>query len=411
MKSKTLSEWLTHIESFHPAEIELGLERVRAIATKLQLLTFAGKVIIVGGTNGKGSCVAVLESLARAQGLSTGVYTSPHLLKFNERIRLNGNDVKESQLVAAFESIEAIRDNQPLTFFEFTTLAALSVFQQAQPDLIVLEVGLGGRLDAVNITEPDLSIITTIAIDHTDWLGDSLEKIAFEKAGIARQGKITLTGDTKSYTLLKAQANTQKVDLRQVNLFNDSFDREIEEPKHNPYRLLKQNILLAKEAFELLFPGHIINLRKVLQNVDIKGRFQELKLPVTTIVDVAHNPQSAQNLVVQIASYKRSQQNARVYAICGMMADKAIIDVLTIMDEVIDEWRFVDLDLPRAIKAEDLADLYARSQLTKPTEIAVNVESAYQNCASKCTAMDMILVFGSFITVADMLQYQLAIQE
>ncbi len=400
-----LNEWLDFIESFHPSEIKLGLERISDVAKKLNLLTSDSQIILVGGTNGKGSCVALLESLANNQNISFAAYTSPHLLSFNERIRINGENVSDDALIDAFESIELVRGQLPLTFFEFTTLAALWVFKKASPDLIILEVGLGGRLDAVNIMQPNASVITTIDYDHIDWLGDSLDKIGYEKAGIMRNGVPAFIGDNKSFKLLNELETVDTSCLFCVQQADNETKEIINNDGINIYRLLEQNIQLAVTVFKNIYPQSDINLTEVLHGVCIQGRFQRLNERIQTIVDVAHNPQSAQNLAWQLAQFKKQNNIRQVIAICGMMADKSIQSVLSALDPEVDCWNFVSLDMERAISAEGLQLEYQSLDNQVTAGKYVNVSEAYQDIERNCESEDLILVFGSFITVANMLQY------
>ncbi len=412
-----LSDWLTHIESFHPSEIELGLERIKLVAQKLDLLTIANKVILVTGTNGKGSCVAMLESLSLSQGKKVGCYTSPHLLDFNERIRINGENVSDESLVQAFKEIEKMRGEITLTFFEFTTLAAFILFKSTPLDIVILEIGLGGRHDATNIIEPDISVITTIDIDHVSWLGHDLESIAYEKGGIIRQGKSCFTGDLRSFNLLNKVLPEFKNEIQLIAQATESIAELLNNNQINQYHLLEQNILLAVNAFERCFGQSlsVTDISKALSTFHINGRFQKLSINPTTIIDVAHNPQSARNLIKQVIQYKKEFNIESISAICGMMADKAINEVLNIMDPVIDQWCFVDLDLARAIKADGLEKIYlesfsnnSQSEMLSP-QCFKTVKLAHQwinsHLDAENTNKHLILVFGSFITVANMLQY------
>ena len=408
---KTLSQWLTMIESFHPDEIELGLERITQISDKLNLTKQPAKVIIVGGTNGKGSCVATLESLALQSELKVGCYTSPHLLNFNERIRVNGKDVSDQVLQDAFEIVDHARGELALTFFEFTTLVGLYVFKQASLDLMVLEVGLGGRLDAVNIVEPDATIITTIDFDHQSWLCNSLENIAFEKSGICRKGILNFVGDQKSFDLIlnaRPQFSTELTLIENSDLEKaDQLQLSglIADVSINPYRLLLQNLRLATWAFQSLFSDEYssLDLSEVVSHIQFNGRFQEISKNPSVIVDVGHNVQAAKNLVTQIKNVEHKSAGKRV-AICGLMSDKAIDDFLAIMDEIIDEWYFVDLPIERAAKAEQLGDIYSQKINNNKTHIVASVEKAYLQVKNKTSKNDQVFVFGSFITVAEMLK-------
>lgn len=409
-----LSDWFIHIESFHHSEIELGLQRIKQVADKLHLLDFKIPCILVGGTNGKGSCVAMLESIALEQDKKVACYTSPHLLQFNERIRLNGQNVVDDDLVAAFEKIEAIRGNIPLTFFEFTTLAALIIFKKAKLDLIVFEVGLGGRQDATNIVEPSVSVITTIDKDHTDWLGDTVEAIAYEKAGILRKGKKAFIGDTKTFDLLNNVVPELAEEMSLVQMTSVELSNNIKNNQINPYGLLEQNIMLAISAFEQCFKHQLdqIAIEQALINVSINGRFQQLDITPLTIVDVAHNVQAANNLKQQIDNYIKLNSITKITAICGMMADKATEEILSIFLGQINHWCFVDLEIDRAIKSNALQQIYfdlqlhSKSTLTQLSSSScfTSVGQAFKWIERNHQENELILVFGSFITVANMLQ-------
>lgn len=421
MKQQDLNYWLTHIESFNVNEIELGLERIKTVALRLDIVKQAAKIITVAGTNGKGSCVAGIESLALISDISVGCYTSPHLLKFNERIRVDGEMIDDISLINAFELIETVREGTPLTFFEYTTLACLIIFKSKKLDLLVLEVGLGGRLDAVNIIDPDVAIVTTIDNDHESWLGTDLSQIAFEKSAIFRKNSINLVGDEKSMTLIDCVRSENDLSVQLVSeisryekvfslLVLQLLDRSI-----NPNYLISQNIQLSLVAFDSLFKinFHNFDLSIFIKKIKLNGRFQQLASNPITIVDVGHNPQAALNLVKNIVA---QDTNGSRYAICGMMKDKAILSFLEPLTALIDHWFFVDLPIDRAAKGDDLLTYYQQinSKLTTvssssvkqaTTEIAVSVAVAYQNILAQCKPNDQIYVFGSFITVAELLHY------
>jgi len=418
MYNKDLQHWLSHIESFHPSEIELGLERIKLVANELDILSPNAKIILVAGTNGKGSCVALLESMALTQNKKVATYTSPHLLKFNERIRINGKNIEDAYLVEAFEQIESVRGEITLTFFEFTTLAALSIFKQAELDLIVLEVGLGGRQDATNIIDPDIAIITTVDKDHSDWLGDDLESIAFEKGGIIRSNTVAFVGDSQTYHLLKKVLPEFSNELCLIESSTGSLKCKIEDCGSNPYRLLQQNIMLAKSAFQSCF-GLELNDEDIFKStatVSLCGRFQLLDIKPKTLVDVAHNHQSALNLHSQLVNYKAINNITKITAICGMMADKAIVQVLQSIDPVINEWCFVNLDSTRAIDAISLQNTYSTINSQGSSQCFSHVKQAFEWIVEKDEGCDnlsseLILVFGSFITVSNMLQYASQVSE
>lgn len=408
-----LNKWLSKIESFHPEEIELGLARIAKIAESMGLLKPNAKVIIVGGTNGKGSCVATLESLALQSKIDVACYTSPHLMTFNERIRINGSNVSDRELIDAFCKIEACRRDVPLTFFEYTTLAALQVFATKNLDLIVLEVGLGGRLDAVNIIEPDVAIITTIAKDHTDWLGDTLEEIAVEKVGIYRNESLNLVGDEATFELLKTVIANSKVKfhLMQNNELNPIMFQELVNDKIlNPFQLKRQNIECALVSFISLFKesSQNIDLKGVFKNIYIAGRFQKHQNRPLVITDVAHNPQAASNLLNQIESL--SCNGSRI-AICGLMKDKAIKEYIQTLDECIDIWIFVDLPSKRGALATDLMQCLSLEKESSdcgktPHKVFNSLKLACDHVDSIITDLDHLYTIGSFITVAEFLKLE-----
>ena len=405
---KTLADWLTHIESLHPSEIELGLDRIRTVADKLSLLDQTSKVILVAGTNGKGSCCAMLESLALTNQKRVGCYTSPHLVSFNERIRVNGNNIDDESLVRAFQKIEDVQGEIKLTFFEFTTLAALVIFQSAKLDLIILEIGLGGRQDACNIIEPDVSVITTIAKDHIDWLGDSLVDIAYEKAGIIRSKKPAIIGDENSLKLVnsglekdedfKSHSHDYKIKLR--NNSSDKILDSLAQPQINPKKLLAQNIQLAIDAYECVFKFKLENeiVIDAIRNVHLSGRFQ-ISEKYQTILDVAHNQQSGENLAAQLASFKATNGIKKIVAICGMMADKSIKEFLEALSSVVDDWVFVDLPLSRAASAKQLKEIYELGGDGQSCLTHANLSQVYKNTQHSLKSDEWLLVTGSFVTV------------
>ncbi len=407
-----LLQWLEKIESFHPDEIELGLDRVSLLAKHLDLLTPTAKIITVGGTNGKVSSVATLESCALQSNISVGCYTSPHLLRFNERIRLNGCDVGDSLIVEAFEAIENTRleltdfDDSPITitFFEYTTLAALIIFKKANLDLTVLEVGLGGRLDAVNIIEPDVAIVTTIARDHESWLGRDLEQIAFEKSGIFRTGITNYVGDNKSLNLI---LNARPEFLSHLEVSCESIVSKlpplISDILINPQQLLRQNVALALSAFKQLFESEFKNLNLVntIKNIELKGRLQVVCEKPLIILDVAHNQQAAINLAFQLDSLPCKGKR---YAICGMMVDKSITEFLFALDDAIDEWIFVDLPIDRAISAFELNKIALDAVTNIVSKTSQNICKSFDALKLNMNNEDQLIVLGSFITVAEILK-------
>ncbi|OFZ72732.1 MAG: bifunctional folylpolyglutamate synthase/dihydrofolate synthase, partial [Betaproteobacteria bacterium RBG_16_64_9] len=313
--SRTLSEWLDYIERTHPAGIELGLERVARVRDALGL-SFAGPIITVGGTNGKGSTCAMLDAILRAEGYRVGLYTSPHLLHFNERVRLSGVPVSDGELVLAFEAVEQARGDTPLTYFEFGTLAAWHIFATAPLDALVLEVGLGGRLDAVNAFEPDCAIVTRVSIDHVDYLGSSRESIGAEKAGIFRAGKPAICADPCPPGTLVAHAQAIGADLQQIGR-DFSYVGGLTQWRFNGRSGSRAGLappalrgatqlanaaacLAALDAMSKRLPVSMQAVRLGLATVELPGRFQVLPGRPSVVLDVAHNPDAAATLAANL---------------------------------------------------------------------------------------------------------------
>ncbi|MGI9291350.1 MAG: bifunctional folylpolyglutamate synthase/dihydrofolate synthase [Gammaproteobacteria bacterium] len=368
MTRNNLSDWLTWQEQLNPAEIELGLDRVRSIADNLALHAPPGRVITVAGTNGKGSTVAAIEGLLRAGGLRTGLYSSPHLVRYNERICVAGKPVADSQLVAAFEAIEAVRGGTALTFFEYGTLAALLIFSEQHCDAWILEVGLGGRLDAVNMVDPDVAVITTVDLDHQEWLGDTVEAIAGEKAGIMRPGKPALFGDQPVPEAIEKRAAEISAPLF---VFKKDFDGLANSTGWQwcgrKLRLDKlplpvsggeaqiRNQTLALAAVECLEPGLVQVteiVREVLKNSLPPGRCQVHIDTHEWVLDVAHNLQAAQQLHSCLTTFELLP----TIFIVGMLADKNAGEFCACLDDLADHWLCCPTESGRGSGAEQLAD-------------------------------------------------------
>ena len=420
----SLADWLSYLEQLHPSAIDMGLERVREVAARLPLETAAVK-IVVGGTNGKGSTCAMLEAILLAAGYRVGLYTSPHLVNFNERARLNGEIVSDAEFVRYFSMVEAARQGVSLTYFEYSTLATLAMFAAASPDVMVLEVGLGGRLDAVNIVDADCSIVTSVDIDHVDWLGDTREKIGFEKAHIFRNDRPAICSDPAPPQSLLDYAQTIGCDLWLFGRdFNYSGDRQQwafagRQQRRNAlaYPALRganqllnaSGALAALEALRerLAVPQQAVRLG--LLQASLPGRFQILPGQPTVILDVAHNPHAAAVLEKNLGNMGF---HPYTYAVFGMLSDKDIASVIKHMAPRIDHWFCAGLPGARALPAEQLAakvkQSIAGSQKPGEDEVAV---SAYSSVAEALAAAhklskpdDRIIVFGSFLTVAGALQ-------
>ena len=409
MKPTNLSDWLSHLEQLHPSEIELGLTRVRQVAEQLALIHFDAKVVLVGGTNGKGTTCALLESMLMAGGYRVGVYSSPHLIRYTERVRVNGQELSEQQHCDAFSIIEQGRGDTALTYFEFGTLAALQLLKQANCDVLLLEVGLGGRLDATNIVEPDVSVVTTIDIDHVEWLGDNREDVSFEKAGIYRRDKPAICGDfdTPSRLMDHAKAIDAKLMLANqafsMTLADDHWQWQSDQQTYTQLPLIPlplQNASTALATLSVL--GLAISEEQIKQGLSqarLAGRMQCIQTNPLVILDVAHNPHSAAYLANQL----KLQAKRPIRAVVGMLKDKDIKATLAQFDGLISQWYLADLQGPRAATAQMLAQ-YTPADVS---QVFKNVELAYQQAVADSEAESVVIVFGSFYTVAEIIDRQI----
>jgi dihydrofolate synthase/folylpolyglutamate synthase len=409
---QTLTDWLCYIEQKHPQhQIELGLGRVLKIAQRADLHLLPGKKILIAGTNGKGTTARTLEQLCAVQGFSVGVYSSPHLLQFNERLRINGIDVADSLWCDAFSFIEQLRGDIELTYFEFTTLASFYLLKQQQPDICLIEVGLGGRLDATNIIEPDLSILTTVDLDHQDYLGPDRESIGREKAGVFRAGKPAVIGETDiPQSVLKY---SQDIAATPLSINKDYRYRASETSfswigLQNRYEALPltcvplQNIATALTALEVLalLPSKQ-QTAQVLAKLSLPGRMQWLSKTSGVLLDVAHNPQSAAYLATQLQFIKTGY--ARVHLLVGMLKDKDIQQSLAPFYTLADQWHLVDLPGARGAQASLLVQhLPVHSNYC----CYPDVESGYQKALLSMQPNDLLVIFGSFVTVSAVLALQ-----
>lgn len=411
----TFADWLKYLENLNPHKIDLSLERVAKVAHDLQLIKFQCPVITVTGTNGKGSCVAILEAIYLAAGYRVGAYTSPHLFRFNERIRIQNQSIDDDSLCEAFTVIQEYLDKQKnisLTYFEFTTLAALKIFQQAQLDVLILEVGLGGRLDAVNVVDADVAVITTIDIDHTEWLGNTRASIGYEKAGIFRGGKAAVCGDFNAPQSIYTVAHQLKTRLYSMNkdfFYNESnFDWNWYHAEHVLSHLPKpslelQNAATALMAIQLLQSRLLITSQTIaagLQNVFLPGRFQIIG---QCIFDVAHNPHAADLLAKRLQTIPNE---GRTLGVVGMLANKDIHGTLNALKNCIDIWYSGGLDNPRGASGNILMKSFQALGIEKCYNHA-SVKEAYQQALLACQTSDRIVVFGSFYTVSMCLKTKL----
>ena len=417
----TLDEWLAFIERQHAQPIALGLDRVRNISLALSQRKTC-PVILVGGTNGKGSTCAMLERILLAAGYRVGLYTSPHLLRYNERVRIDGRSVGDDALCDGFERVEAARKkvsrgDTPLTYFEYGTLCAWEVFAVQPLDAIVLEVGLGGRLDATNIYDPDVAIVTGIDLDHMDYLGPTREDIGYEKAGIFRFGRPAICGDADPPRRLLEQAAAVGTDL-QVIRRDFGFERQEGQWQYWGKRgkrsglafpALRGNrqldnascVLAAFDELRERLPVAMQDIRRGLAEVELTGRFQVLPGRPTVVLDVAHNPQAARVLADNLGGMAF---HPRTWAVFGMMRDKDIAGVIAAMRGRIDRWLPATLPGPRAATAAELSAALAAAGVEGPLPTFESAAAAYAYGQEQAGEDDRILAFGSFLTVADVLR-------
>ncbi len=408
------------IERLHHRPIDLSLDRVRAVADRLDL-HLACPVFVVGGTNGKGSTCAMLDSILRAAGYRVGLYTSPHLLRFNERVKIGGVEASDAALIEQFEAVEAARADTSLTYFEFTTLAALRLFAHAGLDALVLEVGLGGRLDAVNLVDADCSVVTSIALDHTDYLGPTREHIGFEKAHIYRSGHPAICCDPDPPASLIEVAARLGSDLwlfgRDFNYTGDrqqwAYGGRAQRRSGLPYPVLRganqllnaSGALAALEALAQQLPVSQQAVRQGLLTVDIAGRFQVLPGRPTVILDVAHNPHAA---AVTASNLDAMGFYPRTHAVFGVLRDKDIDGVIARVFDRIDRWHLAPTPGERGCDAQALAERVRAVARTRGVDAVVDayasIEEAWRGALSAAGVDDRILVFGSFFTVAGVMR-------
>lgn len=409
---RTLAQWLAYLEQLHPQAIAMGLDRVSRVARALGL-TAKFTVITVGGTNGKGSCCAMLEAMLLHAGYRVGCYTSPHLLHYNERVRIGGREIEDEVLCRAFARIEAARGDTSLTYFEFGTLAAVMAFGEAGVDVAVLEVGLGGRLDAVNVFDADCALVASVDLDHQDYLGDTREAIGYEKAGIFRAGRPAVCADAEPPAALVAHARDIGAELMLI-------DRDfgyVAGPqqwrywgpggkRHGlPYPALRGAFQLGNAAACLTaldclrgsLPVTAQDVRGGLLQAEVAGRFQVLPGRPQVILDVAHNPHAARALAANLASMPAG---GRTLAVCAMFKDKDIAGVVAATLPHVTDWLVADAEGARGASAAQFAAALARAAVSAPVTQYSNVAAAWHAACNSAADNDKIVVFGSFLTVA-----------
>jgi dihydrofolate synthase/folylpolyglutamate synthase len=430
----SLADWLTHLESLHPKTIALGLERVAQVKQRLNLNPDF-PIIIVGGTNGKGSVCAMLESILHAAGYRVGCYTSPHLLDYNERVRIAKKQAIDAELCASFEAIEDARgvgrasarqevvglkpdlqDAIPLTYFEFGTLAAMQCFIAHKVDVAILEVGLGGRLDAVNVFDADVSVVTSVDIDHVDYLGDTREKIAFEKAGIFRQGRVGICADTDVPQALRKHAGDIGSELWCIGsefgftAHQGQWDyrSKVSSRSALPHPALRgafqmhnaSAALAALDALKGKIPVSMEAVRRGLAEVELTGRFQFVPGKPQLILDVAHNPHAARSLAQNLANLPP----AKTFAVFAMLKDKDIAGVVQALDAQIDVWLVAGIDAPRGATATELAQVLKNSGVCGEVVVCNSIAESLHEASKRASENDRIAAFGSFYTVAEVMQ-------
>ena len=414
---RSLAERLEQQQRSHPSSIDLTLDRVREVARRLDLLAPDHRVITVGGTNGKGSTVACVDAMARAAGLRCGRFTSPHLVRYNERICVDGVEADDASLIASFERIDAARADITLTFFEYNALAALDHFRHSRVDVAVLEVGLGGRFDATNILDADVAVVCSIGIDHVDWLGHTLEAIGREKAGIFRRGRPAVLGtahmpdsvwaaiqEVGAEPVVPGTDFRSSVSVRDVTTWDFVYGtfalRGLPLPALAGIHQMS-NAATALAALKALGGVELTqaNVSYALRNVRLPGRFQRVPGEVEWILDVAHNVPAALGLVENLRALPR----ARTIGVCGILGDKDLQGITAALADSVDAWVLVLLDGPRAVSTQDLA-----RQLPAGAHVLAHATDVASGCRLAREAArpgDRILVFGSFLTVGPALEF------
>jgi dihydrofolate synthase/folylpolyglutamate synthase len=411
---KSLADWLSHLESLHPKTIALGLERVAQVKQRLNLEPDF-PVVIVGGTNGKGSVCAMLESILHAAGYKVGCYTSPHLLRYNERVRIAKQQTSDAELCDSFEAIEQVRGDIEMTYFEFGTLAAMQCFIAHKVDVAILEVGLGGRLDAVNVFDADCSVVTSVDIDHIDYLGNSREQIAFEKAGIFRSGKVAICADSEVPPALREHAQQVGAELwcigkefglrahqGQWDYFGKDGGRSA-----LPYPALRgafqlQNasaVLAALDVLKTELPVSMSAVRRGLIEVELDGRFQFIPGKPQWILDVAHNPHAARSLAQNLANLPP----AKTFAVLAMLKDKDMAGVGQALDAQIDVWLVAGINAPRGADSGELAHVIRGLPVRGEVIDCNSIENALNEASNRAGENDRIAALGSFYTVAEVM--------
>jgi dihydrofolate synthase/folylpolyglutamate synthase len=436
MTKRTLSDWLDYISATHPADIEMGLERVQRVYSSLNLGVGKRRVVLIAGTNGKGSTIAMIEASLQALGYRVGTYTSPHILEYNERVRIQGSPVSDQQLIDAFERVDACRADTPLTYFEFGTLAAFDILLSASLDVLLLEIGLGGRLDAVNVIEPDLSIITAIGLDHTEWLGNTLDQIGFEKAGILRPGKLFIAGETMPASVREhAQALSCpslycREDFDQYSSTDVALSLKHGKQRFRAFpqvRLPQNNILLALQAAavlaELCEPGFSFDngayqrCVTAIESLRVPGRLERMPCAQELYIDVGHNAHAAVYLKTFLMHH--ATQHKTIQLVYSSLRDKDVAEIAGVLAGCSHRWLLAPLENERAMTIADLASrvtagidnlkTHEHNLLSSAQDVhlscydsvaeAITAAIAYSTVAGRKGERVLTLVFGSFYMV------------
>ena len=418
---KKLAEWLTWQEQLHLSKIDLGLDRIREVAKKLGILSTPFPIITIAGTNGKGSTVTFFEAILKAQGYKTGSYTSPHLIEYNERIKLNTQNANDGLIVKAFEEIDQARGDISLTYFEFGTLAAMLIFIQQKVDVAILEVGLGGRLDAANLWDTSLAVITSIGIDHVDWLGDDREIIAVEKSGIMRKGIPVICGDLDPPDAIANEAKRIGSTLFQINTNfsyknnNDEtwdwtgFEQTFQLPipaLAGEFQLNNATTAIAGlRAIYKILPASKDNIIQGLKTASLAGRLQVINRHPEWLIDVAHNPHAAKQLAKFL---EKNPSEEDTIALFSMFKDKDISQVISTINPYIDEWHIVELEGKRSAKINELKEAISQQNnsdgLNKKIIIHQSFLDATLSLKTSCNLKDRVVAFGSFLVVSEVIK-------
>lgn len=407
---KTLTEWLSYLENIHSVEIDLGLARISEVAKRLNIQFEHSTVITVAGTNGKGTTCAFLENALLASSKTVAVYSSPHIEHFNERLRINRQDINDTPLILAFEKIESARQDISLSYYEYTTLAAFLILMDTKPDVIILEVGLGGRLDATNIIDADIAVITTIDLDHQAFLGDTRELIGYEKAGIFRAHKVAVIGDTDVPQSIIDHANTLHSDAYYRGQdFHVENTEQAQWQWHNQTHSFEQlnkpyipldNVATALNVLSLLESKLMLSLTQVFINdiiasTKVPGRNERFVDGCHIVLDVGHNPQAARYLASQLSR----NEYTNITAVLGMLSDKDAMNTIAPLKPIVSQWNLGSLNVPRGCTADELAKNFVDDKTV--VNCFDNVSQAFKMAKINAKPTDLILVFGSFFTVSE----------